>query len=175
MKKQLQQLLLTIGLWLLAYGLQAQEFQWEWAKSGGGGLSGSDSVFNEREDETIRDIVVDADNNYYFLANLQGGTINYEGISFTHYGRNDILILALDCGGNLLWHHTIGGSSEDQAYKLGLDSTNGLYIGVNVHNSAYIDNNGYEHNFPPVHFSEDDVMPLIPYDNGVSPSEGYKR
>src|SRR5690606_30237170 len=66
----------------------AQTYQYEWAKNGGGGLSGSDSVFNEREDETIRDIVVDADNNYYFLANLQGGTINYEGISFTHYGRN---------------------------------------------------------------------------------------
>src|SRR5690606_33952501 len=63
--------LMAIGLWLLAYGLQAQEFQWVWAKSGGGGLSGSDSVFNEQQDETIRDIVVDADNNYYFLADLQ--------------------------------------------------------------------------------------------------------
>src|SRR5690606_610591 len=180
MKQQLQQLLLTIGLWLLAYGLQAQEFQWEWAKSGGGGLSGSDSVFNERQDETIRDIVVDADNNYYFLANLQGGTINYEGISFTHYGRNDILILALDCGGNLLWHHTIGGSSEDQAYKLGLDSTNGLYVAVDVHNTAYISNLGIEYNFPPVHFSVDDVMPLIPYGftgspEDINPTEARER
>src|SRR5690606_29354655 len=179
MKRQLHKqpftFLFSIFCFLFSVFCFAQDYQYQWAKSGGGGLSGSDSVFNERQDETIRDVVVDADNNYYFLANLQGGTINYEGISFTHYGGNDILILALDCGGNLLWHHTIGGRYEDQAYKLGLDSTNGLYIGVNVHNSAYIDNNGYEHNFPPVHFSEDDVMPLIPYDNGVSPSEGYKR
>src|SRR5690606_27824780 len=140
MKKQLQQLLLIIGLWLLAYGLQAQEFQWEWAKSGGGGLSGSDSVFNEWEDETIRDIVVDADNNSYFLADLQGGTVSFQGIRLTPYGRKDIVIIALDCEGNLLWHHTIGGRHDyDNAYKLGLDSTNGLYVGVDVYNTAYMD------------------------------------
>src|SRR5690554_6877895 len=172
MKQQLQQLLLTIGLWLLAYGLQAQEFQWEWAKSGGGGLSGSDSVFNEQQDETIRDIVVDADNNYYFLADLQGGTVSFEGESLTHYGSKDIVIIALDCEGNLLWHHTIGGGNwQDYAYKLGLDSTNGLYIAVTVVNNATV--GGFNH--PPVHFSEDDVMPLVPVNsNNGNPHEAYK-
>src|SRR5690606_39075440 len=177
MKKQLQQLLLTIGLWLLAYGLQAQEFQWEWAKSGGGGQSASGSTFVESEDDTVRDIVVDADNNYYFLTSLKGGTRTFEGESLTSYGIFDvvdILIVSLDCEGNYRWSHTIGGRLDDQAYKLGLDSTNGLYIGVEVRNLAYIDNVGSEINFPPVHFSEDDVMPLIPYDNVVSPSEAYK-
>src|SRR5690554_3092112 len=176
MKKQLQQLLLTIGLWLLAYGLQAQEFQWEWAKSGGGGLSGSDSVFNERQDETIRDIVVDADNNYYFLTSLQGGTRTFEEITLGSYGAItgvDILIVALNCEGSFLWSHIIGGRLDDQAYKLGLDSTNGLYISVDVHNAAYIDNVGNEINFPPVHFSEDDVMPLVPAGIGIA-HEGYK-
>src|SRR5690606_20800203 len=173
MKQQLQQLLLTIGLWLLAYGLQAQEFQWEWAKSGGGGLSGSDSVFNEQQDETIRDIVVDADNNYYFLADLQGGTINFEGESLTHYGSKDIVIIALDCEGNLLWHHTIGGGNwQDYAYKLELDSSNGLYVGVYVTNNATV--GGFNH--PPVHFSEDDVMPLVPVNgNNGNPYEAFKR
>src|SRR5690606_6064921 len=127
MKKQLQHsglCLIAYALCLMPHGIQAQDYQYQWAKSGGGGLSGSDSVFNERQDETIRDIVVDADNNYYFLANMEGGIINYAGMSFMHYRRNARLILALDCRCKLLWHHTIGESSEDQAFKLGLDSTN---------------------------------------------------
>src|SRR5690606_31416627 len=115
------------------------------------------------------------DNNYYFLVNLQGGTVNFSGTTLTHYGENDILILALDCEGNLLWHHTIGGSLEDQAYKLGLDSANGLYIGIDVRNFAYVSNLGIEYNFPPVHFSEDDVMPLVMYNSSSIPQEGYKR
>src|SRR5690606_20528604 len=120
MKQQLHKTKLSTVLFSFLFSLfslfiQAQDYQYEWAKSGGGGLSGPDSTFNERYDETIRDVVVDANNNYYFLVNLQGGTINYDGLSFTHYGQNDILILALDCEGNLLWYHTIGGSSDDQA------------------------------------------------------------
>src|SRR5690606_12224906 len=175
MKRQLHKqpftLLFSIFCFLFSVFCFAQDYEYQWAKSGGGGLSASGAGFDEWRDETIRDVVVDADNTYYFLANLQGGTINFDGISFTHYGQNDILILALDCSGNLLWHHTIGGSSEDQAYKLGLDSTNGLYLSVNVHNNAT--ESGFNH--PPVHFSEDDVMPLIPVNsNNGNPHEGFK-
>src|SRR5690606_15031802 len=86
---------------------------------------------------------------------------------------------ALDCEGNLLWHHTIGGRHDyDNAYKLGLDSTNGLYVGVDVYNTAYMDQFGYvnPNNLPPVHFSEDDVMPIIPVGNGINPPphQGFK-
>src|SRR5690606_6541166 len=38
---------------------------------------------------------------------------------------------------------------------------------------AYLDNVGNEINFPPVHFSEDDVMPLVPAGIGIA-HEGYK-
>jgi hypothetical protein len=180
MKKQLHKTKLSTVLFSFLFSLfslfiQAQDYQYEWAKSGGGGLSGSGTGFNEQQDETVRDVVVDADNNYYFLVNLQGGTVNFSGTTLTHYGENDILILALDCEGNLLWHHTIGGSLEDQAYKLGLDSANGLYLTVNVYNAAYISSLGIEYNFPPVHFSEDDVMPLIISNSSNVPQEGRKR
>src|SRR5690606_14521301 len=37
----------------------------------------------------------------------------------------------------------------------------------------YINNLGIEYNFPPVHFSEDDVMPLVPAGSGIA-HEGYK-
>src|SRR5690606_34531018 len=115
-------------------------------------------------------------NNYYFLTSLKGGTRTFEGESLTSYGALDIvdiLIISLDCEGNYRWSHTIGGRLDDQAYKLGLDSTNGLYIGVSVRNAAYINNLGIEYNFPPVHFSEDDVMPLVPAGSGIA-HEGYK-
>src|SRR5690606_21270875 len=119
---------------------------------------------------------IDADNNYYFLADLQGGTVNFEGESLTHYGSKDIVIVALDCEGNFLWSNTIGGSTyQDYAYKLGLDSVNGLYVAVAVVNNAYISNLGIEYNFPPVHFSEDDVMPLVIHNGNTIPQEGYKR
>src|SRR5690606_36500403 len=161
-KTKLSTVLFSIFCSLFSIFSQAQDYQYEWAKSGGGGLSGSDSVFNEQQDETIRDVVIDADNNSYFLADLQGRTINFAGESLTHYGSKDIVIIALDCKGNLLWHHTIGeGNWQDYAYKSGLDSTNGLYVAVNVSNIAT--ENGFNH--PPVHFSEDDVMPLVPVNN----------
>src|SRR5690606_41417360 len=148
MKNQLHKTKLTTVLFSIFCSLfsifsQAQDYQYEWAKNGGGGLSGSDSVFNEQQDETIRDIVVDADNNYYFLADLQGGTVNFEGVTLTHYGRKDIVIIALDCEGSFMWSHTVGGSHDyDNAYKLKLDSANGLYIAVSVLNQAYINNLG---------------------------------
>src|SRR5690606_19032447 len=177
MKNQLHKTKLTTVLFSIFCSLfsifsQAQDYQYEWAKNGGGGLSGSDSVFNEQQDETIRDIVVDADNNYYFLADLQGGTINFAGESLTHYGSKDIVIIALDCEGSYRWSHTIGGGHwQDYAYKLGLDSTNGLYIAVTVVNNATV--GGFNH--PPVHFSEDDVMPLVPVNsNNGNPHEAYK-
>jgi hypothetical protein len=178
MKKQLHKTKLSTVLFSIFCSLfsifsQAQDYQYEWAKSGGGGLSGSDSVFNEQQDETIRDVVIDADNNSYFLADLQGGTVSFQGIPLTHYGSKDILIIALDCEGNFRWSHTIGGgNSSDNAYKLGLDSTNGLYVGVNVNNTATY--NGFNH--PPVHFSQDDVMPLVPVNsNNGNPHEAFKR
>jgi hypothetical protein len=185
MKQQLHKTKLTTVLFSILCSLfsifsQAQDYQYEWAKSGGGGLSGSGSGFNTQQDETIWDVVIDADNNYYFLADLQGGTVNFEGVTLTHYGRKDIVIIALDCEGSFMWSHTVGGSHDyDNAYKLGLDSSSGLYVGVNVRNIAYISNLGIEYNFPPVHFSEDDVMPLIPYGyygspETLEPSEAYK-
>src|SRR5690606_28555455 len=148
MKQQLHKTKLTTVLFsifcsLFSLFIQAQNYQYEWAKSGGGGLSGSGTGFNEQQDETIRDVVIDADNNYYFLADLQGGTVNFEGESLTHYGSKDIVIVALDCEGNFLWSNTIGGSTyQDYAYKLGLDSVNGLYVAVAVVNNAYISNLG---------------------------------
>src|SRR5690606_17188374 len=148
MKQQLHKTKLTTVLFSFFFSLfslliQAQNYQYEWAKSGGGGQSASGSTFVESEDETVRDIVVDADNNYYFLTSLKGGTRTFEGESLTSYGALDIvdiLIISLDCEGNYRWSHTIGGRLDDQAYKLGLDSTNGLYIGVSVRNAAYINN-----------------------------------
>src|SRR5690554_6968986 len=65
--------LLAIGLLLTAYGSYAQSYEWQWAKHGGGkgNLSGeTPGSFGNFRAELIHDIVVDEDNNYYFLTSL---------------------------------------------------------------------------------------------------------
>src|SRR5690606_40814217 len=82
--------LLAIGLLLTAYGLQAQDYQWQWAKHGGG----SAKVTNEQEGilnnsfraELIWDIVTDEDNNYYFLGTIASGSTHVDGNPVPDYG-----------------------------------------------------------------------------------------
>lgn len=158
---------LAYGLWLMAYGLHAQNYEYQWAKSGGGFID----LLTSPPDETIVDIAVDSNNNYYFLA-IAHSYFKYDGMDIDTYGNQDILIFATDCNGNFLWHNVIGGSSEDKAYKIGIDDTDGLYVSVNVHNRATL--GGLFH--PPVHFSPNDSMPLLEIDNwGTLYQEGYKK
>jgi hypothetical protein len=178
MTKILHRLLILTVLFSASRSL-GQDYEWVWTQSGGGAASGpgQQSVFEEGLDETIIDIVVDSDNNYYTLSGVTAGTRNYAGTTLGNYGLLDIIdiaIIAHDCEGNLLWSHIVGGSGEDQAYKLGLDSTNGLYVAVNVNNRAYVTNTGEENFFPPVHFSADDVMPPRPVDGNIA-HVGNKR
>lgn len=170
--------LCSLLLLLCSPSLYAQDYQWQWAKSGGGMADTFSDSPDFTSTETVRDIVVDANNNYYFLANIREGNTNYNGMTITHYGQHDILILAIDCDGEFLWSRTIGGSGKDTAYKLAIDDSNGIYVAVNVDNRATIDQFGYvnPNNLPPVHFSEDDVMPIIPVGSGIDPPphEGFK-
>jgi outer membrane protein assembly factor BamB len=148
---------------LAATGMFAQDFQWQWAKRGGGT---DKSLFEngayDYDSEQVVDVVIDADNNYYFLANITENNTEFDGTPVTVYnavsmesGYTDAVIIATDCEGTLRWTQAIGGGDQDFGYSLSLDNNGGLYIGMRVNNASFQDG------FLPPHFNQDDAMPVI--------------
>lgn len=121
---------------LLSLALHAQTYQWKWAKQGGGDGGSLSSTFDIWQDEHIRDVAVDNNNNYYFLTNIYGGALNsnnpaLDGSPVIHYGGtyddSDLLLFSTDCLGNVRWTRTIGGTgNEELAWKIQIDTTAGF-------------------------------------------------
>lgn len=156
----------------------SQTYEWDWGKRGGG----SNSVFGETEGtlnnfavEMIWDIVVDEQNNYYFLGKISSGTTTVDGNEVTTFGNNNygnnIIISSFACNGTYRWSRVIGGggySGGDHAHKLVLDNNGGIYVSVNVYNST---GSGGQ---SPVYFSENDSLPY--WNNDIyEEQEGFKR
>lgn len=172
MKKKLLCILLLINLSAIS-----QQYEWQWAKRGGGidGAQGEGNSAFGFQNEQIKDIVIDADNNYYYLAFMTEQETKFDGMPITVYnapnvssGGTDIVLISTTCDGTLRWTQTIGGAAPDFAYKLGLDDNGGLYLGANVLNIT----SGSPNTFEPTHFSPDDSLPLIEDNSGIQ--EAYK-
>ena len=171
-------LLLSILCSLFSILSFSQTYQWDWAKRGGG----SNSVFGETEGtlnnfavEMIWDIVVDEQNNYYFLGKISSGTTTVDGNEVTTFGNNaygnNIIITSFTCDGTYRWSRVIGGggyNSGDHAHKLVLDNNGGIYVHMKVANTT--GSNGQS----PVYFSENDSLPYLTGDWDEI-QEGYKK
>src|SRR5690606_31671894 len=153
MKKQLQQLLLIIGLGLLAYGLQAQEYEWQWAYRGGGTQNSTAGATWTANLEQIFDVKIDQYNNYYFAGTMLNFNPSFKGEDITKYGPdasdNDIYIVSLDCEGNFRWHTTIGGQARETKVSMALDTLGGLYISFSTLNTARPNNNNVPPHYAP--------------------------
>ncbi|MFA7649544.1 MAG: hypothetical protein WCY06_04350, partial [Flavobacteriaceae bacterium] len=165
MKTNRQHYVLTNGYWLLAIGLlftafgsYAQDYQWQWAKHGGG----SAKVTNEQEGilnnsfraELIWDIATDEDNNYYFLGTIASGSTHVDGNLVPDYGigssGRNIIITSFTCGGVYRWSRVIGGGGgNNRAFNMILDNNGGIYVSVAVNNTGNT-------NEPQTCFSDDD-------------------
>jgi len=151
----------------------AQTYEWQWAKRGGGTYesyqeSGDSYAFDS---EQIKDIVVDANNNYYYLAVMTYGNTTYENNPVTVYnspGGCDIVLISTNCEGTLRWIQTIGGGGQDYAYKLALDANSGLYLTANVLNISGQEPNTYQ----PPHFNATVSLPIL--EDNTDIQEGYK-
>ena len=75
MKRKLYLCLLA----LLPLCIFSQNYQWQWAKMGGGYNASVSSGINPNQDEMIRDIVVDNQNNHYYLTTIYGNNPNVGG------------------------------------------------------------------------------------------------
>src|SRR5690606_37979278 len=143
----------------LSYG---QEYQWQWAKSGGGEMGNTAFTFS-KSDEHVLDIAVDGNNNYYYLMSIFGNSPIYndenleDNITLEHYGQTDILLLSTDENGNYRWHQVIGGRLQDRSYSIVADSDNGVYVNASLMTTAIEgDNNNY------THLSSEVTLPKIP-------------
>ena len=126
----------------------AQEYTW--AARGGGDVNFGSNPNSTNEYEHIRDIVVDSQNNYYYLATVSSNNTNLNGVPFTNYNRpnfnNDTYLFSTDCSGNFRWQKTIGGYSDELTQHLSLDSSDNVYISgymtpkINgTHSAGYFD------------------------------------
>lgn len=138
--------LILFPLWGL--GGYAQNYDWDWAMSGGGMY----------DSETIYDIKVGSDNNYYFIGDMKNGTPQLDGVPVTVYnnglGGRDIFLFSTTCDGTVRWSQAIGGGGPaDYAFNLVLDSNDNVYVGAHV---------GSDPSFP-VFFSPTDSVPSHPH------------
>lgn len=115
-KTQRFSLLLSILCSLFSIFSFSQNYEWDWGKRGGG----SNVIYNETSGglndfrgELIWDIVVDEQNNYYFLGKISSGTTTVDGNEVTTFGNNaygnNIIITSFACDGTYRWSRVIGG------------------------------------------------------------------
>lgn len=117
MKKIVQRLFFP-ALAILGYtDTQAQGVSMEWAHHFGGTTA---DVGNA--------IAVDKDRNVYVAGSFSGTSNFNTSTDYTSNGGSDLFIAKLDWSGNTLWIKTIGGTGDDAALGLKIDSLNQLYI-----------------------------------------------
>lgn len=149
----------------------SQTYQWQWAKQAGGETGSADPGFNYQSDEFIRDIVVDKDNNTYYLAMMRKQQHNLNGAPVTNYGLSDMFLFSTDCAGNVRWSTAIGGSGNDEnAWNLEVDDNGGLYVMATLYNETQVgDPNGV-----PLHLDDTHIIPPFTFTglDGIDP--GYK-
>ncbi len=154
--------------------MPAQTYNWQWAKPGGGYVGSYGSGINIDKDESIRDIVVDNNNNSYYLTSLFPNNPQLGGVPLTHYHSQDLLLYSLDCDGNIRWTKTIGGYQDfERAWKIAVDNNGGLYMMLWVDN--VVDMNAPPH-FTQIHLDDNVVLPKIQlsYPYGTTPDEGFR-
>ena len=119
---------LSILFALFSISGTAQQYEWNWAVSGGG-VQGADVIY---------DVKVGSDNNYYFIGSLYGNIgVQLNGdpvdVNNSSLGGNDIFLFSTTCDGQIRWSQAIGGGSlGDFAYNLELDSNDNIYVGVHI-------------------------------------------
>src|SRR5690554_8216767 len=110
-------------------GGYAQPYEWDWAINGGSNLAGYD--YWRYDAEQVYDIVVGSDDNYYFLASMNGKASNtasgsqLAGQPVTEYNRHiggpiDIFLFSTTCDGQVRWSQAIGGGGGGRGEKKGL-------------------------------------------------------
>lgn len=165
-KNKLQVLLLMLPM--LSFG---QTYQWQWAKQVGGAVGSADQGFHYRYDESIRDIVVDNNNNTYYLTTVWSQDQNLNGAPIPNYGLRDLLLFSTDCQGNIRWSRTIGGTGiGENAWHIEVDNNGGLYVMATLYNAA----DSTQPNEIPIRLDDTHSLPAYTYVDVTTTDPGFK-
>lgn len=159
---------------LLPAMYMSQTYQWQWAKQAGGEVGSVDPGFHYLQDESIRDIVVDNNNNMYYLASVWNQEQNLDGVPVDNYGIRDLLLFSTDCQGNVRWSTTLGGYGDSEhAWHIAVDNNGGLYMMFNAINQV---EESYPTTYQPIHFDPNTIIPKIQltYPYGTATDPGFK-
>ncbi|UOE39419.1 T9SS type A sorting domain-containing protein [Chryseobacterium oryzae] len=149
----------------------SQTYQWQWAKQAGGQTGSGNSGFTYTVDESIRDVVVDSDNNTYYLAKIWNQGQNVDGTSVPNYGNSDLIIYSTDCQGILRWSTVIGGTGNlDSAWNIEVDNNGGVYLLASLWNEGY----SYQPTSIPTHLDNSQSLPAIVAMDATTQDAGFK-
>ena len=171
---------LTLSCFLFLFSCLsfAQNYDWQWAVSGGSPNGNESETGINFQSEQIYDVKTGTDGNYYYIATMKGLNLTQlAGQPVTVYnhslGGKDIFLFSTDCEGQVRWSQAIGGWADDVAYNLVLDDSNNIYLGVNVRNESPGSGPGDRR---PLHFTENDSIPFPDLSGGgtLIPQDGFK-
>lgn len=123
---------MVLVLIAFAKEIHAQNYQWDWAKHGGGTQSFSSQSNSYNDFERVLDIAVDNNNNYYYLIAYAAGNPTYDSNSLLVNGIGDIYLLSTTCDGTFKWDKEIGSHFNDYAYTVAIDINNNIYVTGNL-------------------------------------------
>jgi len=79
------------------------------------------------DDDVSREMVLDADNNLYVFAQIEG-TVNVGGDVFTSFGNFDALLIKFDQSGDYQWGLQLGGTDQETPTDIAVDAQNNVYV-----------------------------------------------
>lgn len=83
--------------------------------------------FGASGDDRGRAVAVDAEGNIYVAGSFEE-TVMFGDIELASAGACDVFVTALDSGGELLWSQRHGGSGEDRAQAIAVDSAGNVVV-----------------------------------------------
>jgi len=92
--------------------------------------------FGLSDDDEGRSVSVDSSGNVYITGSFQSPTIDFGGGALTNVGNDDIFLAKFDSNGNHLWSKRFGGSDDDEAISISVDSSDNVYIAGNFESST---------------------------------------
>jgi hypothetical protein len=126
MKKHIKFLVVLI-VFAFAKQTQAQNYQWDWAKHGGGNQFFSNNFRSYIDYERVLDITVDSNNNYYYSITYDPSNATYDSNSLSGNDGTELYLLSTDCNGNFRWDKEIGSGLTDFGFNVQVDSNNNVY------------------------------------------------
>ncbi|MFA5782131.1 MAG: SBBP repeat-containing protein, partial [Bacteroidales bacterium] len=88
-----------------------------WAKSAGG--VDYDDAYS---------VAADASGNIYVAGVFSSPTLSFGSTTLTNAGGYDIFLTKYDAGGNVLWAKSAGGTGNDLAYSVAVDTSGNIYV-----------------------------------------------